>query len=66
MGLGVQFVVAILLFVYLGMWVDRKYGTAPWFLLTGTFVGAGGGFYSLYRAMVDENRRLDEEERRRK
>ena len=66
MGLGVQFVVAILLFLYLGMWLDRKFGTAPWCMLAGTFVGAGGGFYSLYRAMVEENRRQDAEEQRRK
>ncbi|MBI1809899.1 MAG: AtpZ/AtpI family protein [Gemmatimonadetes bacterium] len=64
MGLGIQFVVAILLFLYLGMWLDRKLGTAPWFMLVGMLVGAGGGFYSLYRAMVSENKRLDDEERR--
>ena len=66
MGLGVQFVVAILLFLYLGTWLDRKFGTAPWMMLLGTFVGAGAGFYSLYRAMVEENRIQDEEASRRK
>lgn len=66
MGLGIQFVVAILLFLYVGMWLDRKFGTTPWLMLAGMVVGGVGGFYSLYRAMVAENRRLDDEERRRK
>jgi F0F1-type ATP synthase assembly protein I len=61
MGLGLQFVVSILLCLYLGQWLDRRLGTAPWLLLLGAFVGAGFGFYSMYRVMTDENRRSDEE-----
>ena len=51
-GLGIQFVVAILLFLYLGKWLDGKLGTAPWLLILGVFVGAGGGFYSMYRKLT--------------
>jgi F0F1-type ATP synthase assembly protein I len=61
MGLGLQFVVSILLCLYLGQWLDRKLGTAPWLLLLGVFAGAGFGFWSMYRVMTDENRRSDEE-----
>jgi len=64
MGLGLQFVVSILLCLYLGQWLDRKLGTAPWLLLLGVFVGAGLGFYSMYRVMTDENRRSDEERKK--
>ena len=62
MGLGLQFAVSILLCLYLGQWLDKKLGTAPWLLLLGVFVGAGLGFYSMYRVMTDENRRADEEQ----
>ncbi|HEY4658851.1 MAG TPA: AtpZ/AtpI family protein [Gemmatimonadaceae bacterium] len=63
-GLGLQFVIAILLCLFAGQWLDRRLGSAPWFLLAGVLVGAAAGFYSLYRALVAENRRLDEEERK--
>jgi F0F1-type ATP synthase assembly protein I len=38
--------------LYLGQWLDRKLGTAPWMLLIGVFVGAGGSFYSMYRKLM--------------
>jgi ATP synthase protein I len=55
LGAGMQFVGAILLFVYLGQWADRKFGTAPWLLLLGLCVGAGGGFYSMYTRLMAAN-----------
>lgn len=51
-GLGLQFAMAIIVFLYAGQWLDRKLGTAPWMLLIGVFVGAGGGFYSMYRKLM--------------
>ncbi|MEP7065625.1 MAG: AtpZ/AtpI family protein [Gemmatimonadota bacterium] len=51
-GAGVQFVISILLFLYVGKWLDRKLGTAPWLLMLGVFVGAGAGFYSFYRRIM--------------
>ena len=59
-GFGLQFVVAILVFLYLGRWVDGLLGTAPTFLLIGVFVGAGGAFYSMYRKV---SRSYDQEPR---
>ncbi len=55
-GAGVQFVVSILLFLYIGKWLDAKLGTAPWLLMLGVFVGAGAGFYSFYRKIMAANR----------
>jgi F0F1-type ATP synthase assembly protein I len=51
-SLGVQFVVAILLFLWVGKWLDAKLGTSPWLLIIGTFVGAAAGFYNLYRKIM--------------
>jgi F0F1-type ATP synthase assembly protein I len=51
-GLGLQFAASIILFLFLGQWLDRKLGTAPWMLLIGVFVGAGGSFYSMYRRLM--------------
>ena len=51
-GLGMQFFVSILLFVYAGSWLDRRWGTSPLFLLGGLFVGGGGAFYASYRRLT--------------
>jgi F0F1-type ATP synthase assembly protein I len=63
MGVGLQFAGAILIFLFLGRWLDEKLGTSPWLLLIGVMVGAAAGFYSLYRQLVLVPR---ERERRRK
>lgn len=51
-GLGMQFAVAIVMFVYLGNWLDRRLDTAPLFLLGGVLLGGGGTFYSGYRRIM--------------
>ncbi|MFN8665784.1 MAG: AtpZ/AtpI family protein [Gemmatimonadaceae bacterium] len=62
-GLGLQFAISILLFLYVGQWVDRRYGTKPWGLLVGVFVGAGAAFYSMYRRLMADLRREEERDR---
>lgn len=48
-GMGVQFVVVLLAFLFLGKWLDARLGTSPWLLILGVFVGAGASIYSMYR-----------------
>jgi F0F1-type ATP synthase assembly protein I len=60
MGLGLQFVVAILLCLYGGMWLDAKLHTAPWIMLIGALLGASAGFYSMFRVLMSEDKRMDE------
>jgi F0F1-type ATP synthase assembly protein I len=61
--MGFTFALSILLFVYVGQWLDRKLGTAPLFLVVGAFAGAGAGFYSIYRRLTAQQRREDEARR---
>jgi ATP synthase protein I len=56
MGVGLQFAASILLFLFLGMWADRRLGTDPWLLIVGVFVGGTAGFWSMYRRLVVEPR----------
>lgn len=51
-GIGLQFALAIVIFVFAGQWLDRRLGTGPLFLVLGAFVGAGGSFYSMYRKLM--------------
>jgi F0F1-type ATP synthase assembly protein I len=48
-GLGVQFVVVILAFLFAGKWLDSRLGTSPWLLILGVFVGAAASMYGMYR-----------------
>lgn len=61
MGVGLQFAASILLFLFVGMWLDGKLGTAPWLLIVGVFVGGSAGFYSMYRRLVIEPREREKE-----
>ena len=62
-GVGLQFAASILLFLYAGQWVDRRFGTKPWGMLNGVFGGAGAAFYSLYRRLMADLRREEEAHR---
>jgi len=55
-GLGVQFAAAIVLCVFVGQWVDRRFGAGPWGVLVGAGVGFAAGFYALLRAARRVNR----------
>jgi ATP synthase protein I len=48
-GMGVQFVVAILLCLFVGKWLDARLGTAPWLLILGVFAGAAASTVAMYR-----------------
>ena len=51
-GLGTQFFASILLFVWVGNWLDRRLDCAPFFLLSGVLLGGGGSFYLSYRQLT--------------
>lgn len=62
-GAAFQFAGAIILFLLVGQWLDRRLGTS-WLAIVGVFVGASAGFYALYRQLMVQQRR-DEEKRKR-
>jgi F0F1-type ATP synthase assembly protein I len=63
---GLQFAASIILFLFAGQWLDRKLGTAPWFLIIGVFLGAGAGFHSLYRKLMAAQAREEAERKARR
>lgn len=58
-GVGVQFAGAIVLFLFVGQWVDKRFGTQPFGVIVGVFTGAGGAFYSMYRKLMAAQRADD-------
>jgi F0F1-type ATP synthase assembly protein I len=63
-GVGLQFAAAIIVFLFVGQWLDKKVGTNGLFTLAGVFVGGGAAFYNLYRRISAAQRRDDEERKR--
>jgi ATP synthase protein I len=55
-GVGLGFAASILLFFFLGRWLDSRLGTEPWLLILGVFIGLSAGFWSMYRRLVVEPR----------
>ena len=60
-GVGIQFVFAILVFLFAGQWLDNRLGTNGLFTIAGVFIGAGAGFYSMYRKISAAQKQDDEE-----
>ncbi len=56
-GVGMQFALTVLVFVFAGVWLDRKLGTSPWLVIVCVFLGGAVGFYSMYRKAVSAQRR---------
>jgi len=54
---------AVLVFFFLGKWLDQRLGTDPWLTLTGLAVGITGGLISFLRTVIALGKKSDEEMR---
>jgi ATP synthase protein I len=61
--LGIQLAAAIVVFFFLGDWIDKRYGTAPIGKLVGTSIGMVGGFIKFFKSVASM---IADEERNRK
>ena len=48
-GAGLTLFASVLVMLFLGWLADRLFGTAPWLLVAGIFLGAVLGFYLFFR-----------------
>lgn len=58
-GAGFQLAVTLVVFMFFGIWLDKRLGSSPWFVIICVFVGAAAGFYSLYRKLMSPSNRTD-------
>ncbi len=65
-GMGIDFAAAVAVFVVIGYWIDRRFGSSPWGVLVGAGLGLIGGMYNLIRQGLKATRQAvkDDEERR--
>jgi ATP synthase protein I len=61
-GLGVQLAATIIIFFFIGYWLDGVFDTKPILMLVFTFIGFGGAFYNFFLT-VQELSRKDKEKR---
>jgi F0F1-type ATP synthase assembly protein I len=48
-GLGIQFAVTLVVFSLAGVWLDRRLGTSPWFLIGLVLGGFALAFWTMFR-----------------
>ena len=61
-GLGITLTVTILIFFWIGKWIDGMAGTTVVFTLIMTFIGFAAGFYSFYlniKKLTEEDKKKD-------
>ena len=58
-GVGIQFAVSIIVFLFVGQWLDKRVGTNGLFTIAGVFIGGGAAFYNMYRKIAAAQRRDD-------
>jgi len=51
--LGLTFAATILLSIFGGQYLDKKFGTEPYLLLTGALFGSAGGFYYIIKSAME-------------
>ncbi len=63
-GVGFTLVAYVLVFTAIGYGLDRLFGTKPWLMVVGVFVGAVIGFITMVRTLTDADRKAREERTR--
>jgi ATP synthase protein I len=59
--LGLQTAISVAAFFFLGQWLDGKFGTSPWLMITGAVVGIAGALLYFIRTVTRLAREQDEE-----
>ncbi len=49
---GIQMAVTIVAMVFIGRWLDTKFGTDPWLMTVFGLLGSGGGLFSFIRTAL--------------
>jgi len=61
--IGLQLAITVLIFVFGGYRLDLHYDKSPLFIMIGTFVGMGLGFYNLIKELQSQQKREEERDR---
>jgi ATP synthase protein I len=62
--LGLQLALTVVVFFFLGRWLDGKFGTAPWLMLAGLALGVAGGMTAFLVKAFALGREEDREQKK--
>lgn len=60
---GLEFGLSVIVGLFFGQWLDKKFHTSPWLLLLGMGFGTAAGIRSLLRAANRASKELEDEDR---
>ncbi|HEV8701422.1 MAG TPA: AtpZ/AtpI family protein [Candidatus Polarisedimenticolia bacterium] len=50
--IGTMLIAPMVAFGAIGWWLDRRFGTKPWWMLAGLILGMIGGFVNFFRLVL--------------
>ncbi|MGB2958549.1 MAG: AtpZ/AtpI family protein [Bacteroidota bacterium] len=64
--MGMQLALSVIVFFFLGRWLDGMLETAPWLMIAGLAVGIVGGFIKFFTTAVSLGKRANRDAERRR
>ncbi len=61
---GIQLALTVVVLFFIGRWLDDRFGTAPWLMLAGLFLGIVGGMIKFFRSAIELGRQEDAQQKR--
>ncbi len=59
--MGLQLAISVVVFFFIGYWLDGKFGTSPWFTIGGAALGATGGLIKFLREATRLGKKADQD-----
>lgn len=59
--IGAQLALAVVIFFFLGRWLDQEFETTPWLTILGSAAGITGGLIKFIRTAIQMGQREDRE-----
>ena len=56
LGLGLQLAVTVIVMVFLGIWLDDKFGTKPWMTVISSLLGIATALYSFLKSVLKSDK----------
>ena len=66
LALGFQLAVAVIVFYFLGSWVDTKFDTTPAFTLVGVMLGTVGGLIKFFKTVTELSKKEESSRKERR
>ncbi len=60
---GIQLALTVVVLFFIGRWLDDRFGTAPWLMLAGLFLGIVGGLIKFIRSAIELGRQEDAQQK---